>query len=89
MCPEFRHTTFDEVAGLLLEHRVLVRHRNELVIAEALRIGDERQSRLACLAEFTDHKRFVELFKAVSNSFRKIKTNERLRCSDTLLISAC
>jgi hypothetical protein len=57
--PQLRNTTLDQVACLLLEHRVLVRDRNQLLIAEALGICNVRKIGVASLAEFTNEKRFI------------------------------
>ena len=59
--PQFELTAFDEVASLLLEHRVVVRDSDKLVIAEAFSIGDVRKVRIAGLAELSDDEGFVEL----------------------------
>ena len=60
--PQIRLTTADEVARLLLEHRILVRDMDELVITEALRVCDVGQVGIAGLAEFADNERFVQLW---------------------------
>lgn len=55
LCPKLGLTTLDEVTRLLLEHRVLVRNRDELLVTEALGIRDVSQVRVACLAELADN----------------------------------
>lgn len=59
--PKLWLATFDEVPSLLLEHRVLVRDSDELLITETLCVRDVRQVRVALLAEFTNNQRLVEL----------------------------
>lgn len=59
LCPQLRNTTFDQIARLLFEHRVLVRDGNQLLIAEALGICNVRKVGVTSLAEFTDEKRFI------------------------------
>lgn len=45
----------------MLEHGVLVGDGNELVVAEALGVGDICKVWITSLAEFTNNKRFIEL----------------------------
>ena len=61
LSPEVELTTADEVASLLLEHRVLVGDLDELLIAEALSVCDVGQVRVPGFAELSDHKRLVQL----------------------------
>lgn len=61
LCPKFWLTTLHEVTSLLFEHRVLIRDGNELIIAEALCVGDVRQIRVSGFAEFTNDKRLIQL----------------------------
>lgn len=65
LSPKLWLATLDEVARLLLEHRVLVRDRDELVVAEALGVCNVREVRVAGLAEFTDDKRLVQLLRII------------------------
>jgi hypothetical protein len=59
LCPQLRNTTLDQIACLLLEHRVLVRDRYQLFIAKSLGIRNVRKVWVASLTEFTDEKRFI------------------------------
>ena len=59
--PELELTTLDEVPSLLLEHRVLIGDRNELFVAEALRVCDIRKVGVTRLAELADHERLIQL----------------------------
>ena len=63
LSPEIRLTTFDEVASLLFEHRIVVGDNNELVIAKALGIGNVCKVRIASLTEFSNNQWFVQLKK--------------------------
>lgn len=65
LCPKLRLTALDEVTSLLLEHRVVVGDGDELVITEALGIGDVRKVGVASFTEFTNDQRFVELQRNV------------------------
>jgi len=56
LSPELQLTALYKVARLLLEHRVVVRDSNELVIAETLGIRNVRKVRITSLAEFTDNQ---------------------------------
>lgn len=64
--PKFGLTTLNQVASLLLEHRVLVGDSDEFIVAEALGVCDIRKVRISGLAEFTNNKRLVQLFRSVS-----------------------
>lgn len=57
--PKLGLATLDQVAGLLLEHRVLVRNGDQLIVTEALSVRDIRKVRVASLAEFADYERLV------------------------------
>lgn len=59
--PEFGLPPSNEIPSLLLEHRVLIGDRDELVVAEALRIGDVRKIGVTLLAELADYQRLVQL----------------------------
>lgn len=61
--PEFEASSLDEVASLVLEHRVIVGDGNELLIAEALGVGDVGEVRVALLAVLADDQRIVDLQK--------------------------
>jgi hypothetical protein len=61
--PEIGLTTFDEVAGLLFEHRIVVGDSNELVIAKAFGVGNVGKVRIPSLAEFANNQWFVQLKK--------------------------
>lgn len=61
LCPKLGLATLDEVSRLLLEHGVLVRDSNEFIVAEALRVRDVREVRIASLTELADDKGLVEL----------------------------
>lgn len=61
LSPELRLAALDKVPCLLLEHRVLIGNRNELVVAEALSIRNVRKVWIALLAELADNQWFVEL----------------------------
>ena len=64
--PKLELAPLDEVASLLLEHRVVIGDGDELIVAEALRVCNVRQVRIPGFTEFTDNKRFVELEQMVS-----------------------
>jgi hypothetical protein len=59
--PEVDVTTLDEVASLVLVHLVLVGDVDELVIAEALGVGNVGEVRVALLAVLADNQRVVEV----------------------------
>ena len=59
--PKLRLAALDEVTSLLLEHRVLIGDRNELFVAEALRVCDIRKVGVTRLAELADHERLIQL----------------------------
>ena len=59
--PKLELTTLDKVPRLLLEHGILVRDVNELVIAEALRVRDVGEVGVAGLAELANHERLIQL----------------------------
>ena len=61
LCPKLRLTAFNEIASLLLEHRILVGNSDELIITEPFRICDIRKVRIPGLAELADNKRLVQL----------------------------
>lgn len=61
--PKLRLTAFNEIAGLLLEHGVFVRDRNELFVTEALRVRNVCKVGITFLAEFTDNQRLIKLRK--------------------------
>lgn len=61
LSPKVELTTFHEVASLLLEHRVVVRNRNQLIVAEALRVRNICEVRIALLTVFANHERLVNL----------------------------
>jgi len=61
LSPEFQSPSFDEMPSLLLEHRVVVGHRDELLIAEAFCICNIGQRRIALLAVLSDDQWFVQL----------------------------
>jgi len=52
--PQLWLATFDEIAGLLLEHRVVVGDSNKLIVAESFGVRDVRQVRVPCFAELSD-----------------------------------
>ena len=52
--PEFEPSALDEVPCLVLEHRVLVRDPDQLVVAEALGVGDVREVGVALFAVLAD-----------------------------------
>lgn len=59
--PKVGLTTLDEVSRLLLEHRVIVRDGNKLVVAETFSISDVCQVRVSCLTELSDDQWFIKL----------------------------
>lgn len=59
--PEFQTTALDEVPRLVLEHRVLVRDVDELVVAESLGVGDVGKVGVALLAVLSNDERVVDL----------------------------
>ena len=63
LSPEVELTTADEVASLLLEHRVLVRDVDELIVAEALSVRNVREVRVASLAELANNEWLVQLHR--------------------------
>jgi len=65
LSPKIRLTTFDEVTGLLLEHRVIVGNGNQLIVTETFSISNICKVRISCFAEFTNNQRFVKLFELV------------------------
>ena len=66
LCPKLGLTTLHEIASLLFEHRVLIRNGNELIITEALCVGNVRQIGISGLTEFTNDERFVQLHQSLS-----------------------
>ena len=63
LSPEVELTTADEVASLLLEHRILVRDVDELIVAEALSVRNVREVRVASLAELANNEWLVQLHR--------------------------
>ena len=63
LSPEVELTTAHEVASLLLEHRVLVRDVDELIVAEALSVRNVREVRVASLAELANNEWLVQLHR--------------------------
>jgi len=61
LSPEIRLTTLDEVASLLLEHRVVVGDSNELVITKTFCVGNICQVRITSFAEFSNNQWFIQL----------------------------
>lgn len=59
--PEFEASSLDEVASLVLEHRVVIGDGDELIVAEALGVGDVGEVRVALLAVPADDERVVDL----------------------------
>jgi hypothetical protein len=59
--PQLHSTAFDKVARLMLEHRVIVRDLNELIVAEALRVRDERKVGVSFLAVLSNNQWLVNL----------------------------
>ena len=59
--PQLRLATFDEIAGLLLEHRVVVGDSNKLIVAESFGVRDVRQVRVPCFAELSDDEGLIQL----------------------------
>ena len=63
LSPKLGLTTLNQITGLLLEHRVLVSDGNQLIVAEALSIGDVREVRVASLAELANNEWLVQLHR--------------------------
>ena len=61
--PKLRLAALDEVTSLLLEHRVLVRDVDELIVAEALSVRNVREVRVASLAELANNEWLVQLHR--------------------------
>lgn len=61
LSPQFKTTPLDEVPRLVLEHRVVVRDGDQLVVAESFGVGDVGEIRVALLAVLSDDERIVEL----------------------------
>ena len=61
LSPKISLTPLDKVPRLLLEHRVLIGDRNELVITEALCVRNVGKVWIPLLAEFADDQRLVEV----------------------------
>lgn len=59
--PEFEPAAPDEVARLVLEHLIVVGDEDELVVAEALGVGDVGEVRVALLAVLADDERVVDV----------------------------
>jgi hypothetical protein len=55
LSPKVRSAALDQVAGLLLVHRVVVGDRDELVVAQSFGIGDVGKVRIALLAVFANN----------------------------------
>ena len=59
--PKVELTTFHKVTSLLLEHSIIVRDRDQLLVAEALSVCDISKVRIALLAVLANHERLVNL----------------------------
>ena len=59
--PEFEPPAPDQVARLVLEHLVVVRDADELVVTEALGVGNVGKVRVALLAVLSNDERVVDL----------------------------
>ena len=66
LSPKVGLTALDEVSCLLFEHGIVIRDGNELLVTKSLCVCDVCQIRIACLTEFTDNQRFVQLSRIVS-----------------------
>lgn len=66
LSPKIKFAALNEVASLLLEHRVLVGDRNQFFITETLGISNICEIWIASLAEATDNERIVELCPNIS-----------------------
>jgi hypothetical protein len=67
LCPQLWNTTLNQIACLLFEHGVLVRDRNQLLVAETLGIGNVCEVGVTSLAEFTNNKWFIQLPKRIQH----------------------
>lgn len=59
--PQLELSPFNQVASLMLEHRVLICDGNELLIAEAFCICNISKVRISLFAVFADNERIVDL----------------------------
>lgn len=73
LCAKIRLATFDKIPCLLLEHRVLVRDRNELIVAQPLRIRYVREVRIPGLKEPSDDQWLVKLRSEIRTLFDNLK----------------
>jgi hypothetical protein len=79
--PKVWLSTFDEITSLLLEHRILVGNSNEFIIAEAFRVRNVGEVRVASLTEFTNNQRFIQLRKTMSAKREPCRKKLSSRCS--------
>ena len=59
--PQVELSPFHEVTRLLLEHRILICNRDELLITETLRVSDVCKIRITLFAIFSDDKWLIQL----------------------------
>lgn len=74
--PKFQTTTLDEIACLVLEHRIVVGDGDELIVAEALGIGNVGEVRVTLFTVLADHKRLVELIQSYHVNNQEHRYNE-------------
>ena len=68
--PKIQLTTLDKVAGLMLEHAVLVGNGDEFLITEALSIRNVGKVRVTFLAVLADYKWLINLKSNSSIDYR-------------------
>lgn len=78
--PELESPALDEVASLVLEHRVVVRNRDKLFIAEAFGVGDVGEEGIALLAVLADDERVVDL-RGETSTLYSTESARLARCS--------
>lgn len=61
LSPKVRSAALDQITGLLLVHRIVVRDCDKLIVTESLGIGDVCKVRVAFLAVFANNQWFIEL----------------------------
>jgi hypothetical protein len=63
LSPKFRSATLDQIPSLLLKHRVVIRNRDEFVVAESLSIRNVCQVWVSCFTESPDNQGLVQLLR--------------------------
>jgi hypothetical protein len=82
--PKLLATTLDKIAGLVLEHRVVVGDRDELVVAETFGEGDISEIWIPLLAVFADHERIVDL--CATQSVRRVRQIQQSHETNIILL---